>query len=212
MQNLGLFEVPLCTAQKSRPLSPFDDGWERRWWSFCRNRRPAPGPVAKDLTEILVIDNCAMFSEVEIFVDIPSGRATRKTCCAVLVPGQGECQQRRNKRIARARARVEQVFGAIEQMGGKLLRTIGYARSDFAMTMMATCYNLKRLVYIHEAGIEVFCRPIWAEPPLPEAIQGGERWGATMKTSALRINRTGFGRVHRCEMAFIESLVLFKVP
>jgi IS5 family transposase len=36
-----------------------------------------------------------------------------------------ECQQRRNKRIVRTRARVEHVFGAVDQMGGKLLRTIG---------------------------------------------------------------------------------------
>jgi len=35
------------------------------------------------------------------------------------------------------------VFGAIEQMGGKLLRTIGQARANFAMTMMAACYNLR---------------------------------------------------------------------
>ena len=67
-----------------------------------------------------------------------------------------ECQQRRNKRIARTRARVEHVFGAIEQMGGKLLRTIGQARANFAMTMMAACYNLKRLVYFRKAGIKAF--------------------------------------------------------
>ena len=67
-----------------------------------------------------------------------------------------ECQQRRNKRIARTRARVEHVFGAIEQMGGKLLHTIGQARANFAMTMMAACYNLKRLVYFQKAGIEAF--------------------------------------------------------
>lgn len=66
------------------------------------------------------------------------------------------CQQRRNHRIAKTRARVEHVFGAIEQMGGKLIRTIGQARADFAMTMMAACYNLKRLVYFQKAGIEAF--------------------------------------------------------
>lgn len=48
-----------------------------------------------------------------------------------------ECQQRRNKRIAKARARVEHVFGAIEQMSGKLLPTIGYVRANFVMMMMA---------------------------------------------------------------------------
>jgi len=45
-----------------------------------------------------------------------------------------ECQQRRNKRIAKTRA-------------------------NFAMTMMAACYNLKRLVYFQEAGIEAVRRP-----------------------------------------------------
>ena len=67
-----------------------------------------------------------------------------------------ECQQRRNKRIAKTRARVEHVFGAMEQMGGKVLRTIGQARANFAMTMMAACYNLKRLVYFSKAGITAY--------------------------------------------------------
>lgn len=67
-----------------------------------------------------------------------------------------ECQQRRNKRIAKTRARVEHVFGAIMQMGGKTLRTIGQARANFAMTMMAACYDLKRLVHFQEARIEAF--------------------------------------------------------
>jgi IS5 family transposase len=66
------------------------------------------------------------------------------------------CQLKRNKRIAKSRARVEHVFAAMAQMGGKLIRTIGQARANFAMTMMATCYNLKRLVYFHKAGIEAF--------------------------------------------------------
>ncbi|ACX95334.1 IS5 family transposase [Halothiobacillus neapolitanus] len=67
-----------------------------------------------------------------------------------------EAQQGRNHRIAKTRARVEHVFGAIEQMGGKLLRTIGQARANFAMTMMAACYNLKRLAYFQRVGITAF--------------------------------------------------------
>lgn len=67
-----------------------------------------------------------------------------------------ECRQGRNKRLAKTRARVEHVFGAMEQMGGKLLRTICRARANFAMTMMVACYNLKRLVHFQEAGIEAF--------------------------------------------------------
>jgi transposase, IS5 family len=66
------------------------------------------------------------------------------------------CQQRRNQRIAKSRARVEHVFAAIEQMGGKMIRTIGQARANFAMTMMAACYNLKRLAYFNRAGITAF--------------------------------------------------------
>lgn len=65
-----------------------------------------------------------------------------------------ECQQRRNKRIAKMRARVEHVFGAIEQMGGRLRHTIDQARTNFVMTMMAACD--KRLVYFQETGIEAF--------------------------------------------------------
>jgi IS5 family transposase len=67
-----------------------------------------------------------------------------------------KCQQRRNHRIAKVRARVEHVFAAIAQMGGKLIRTIGQARADFGMTMMALCYNIKRLTYLKTAGIEAF--------------------------------------------------------
>lgn len=67
-----------------------------------------------------------------------------------------ECQQKRNKRIARTRARVEHVFASIEQMGGKTIRTVGQARANFAMRMMATCYNLKRLVYFRRTGVEAF--------------------------------------------------------
>jgi hypothetical protein len=50
-----------------------------------------------------------------------------------------ESQQRRNHRIAKTRVRVEHNFGAIEQMGGKMLKTIGQERATFAMTMMAVC-------------------------------------------------------------------------
>uniref|UniRef100_UPI00048E34CC transposase n=2 Tax=Chitinilyticum litopenaei TaxID=1121276 RepID=UPI00048E34CC len=67
-----------------------------------------------------------------------------------------ECQQRRNQRIAKVRARVEHVFGAIAQMGGKLIRTIGQARADFALTMQALAYNVKRFTWLKEAGIEAF--------------------------------------------------------
>ena len=67
-----------------------------------------------------------------------------------------DCQKRRNRRIAKTRARVEHVYASLEQMGGKRIRTIGMARATFAMTMMAACYNAKRLVSLHKSGIAPF--------------------------------------------------------
>ena len=70
-----------------------------------------------------------------------------------------ECQQRRNQNIAKVRARVEHVFGALEQMGGKSIRTIGQAWADFAMTMMAMTYNIKPLVFLEEGPIRAVACP-----------------------------------------------------
>jgi IS5 family transposase len=67
-----------------------------------------------------------------------------------------ECQQRRNHRISKTRARVEHVFAGIEQMGGKMVRTIGQTRANFAMTMIAACYNMKRLAFFHRMEIVAF--------------------------------------------------------
>ena len=76
-------------------------------------------------------------------------------------PAKGPSQQAavrvpagRNQRIAKTRAQVEHVFRAIDQMGGKLLAHHRPGAANFAMTMMAACYNLKRLVYFQKAGIK----------------------------------------------------------
>ena len=58
------------------------------------------------------------------------------------------CQNRRNLRIAKVRARVEHIFAAITQWGGKQIRTIGQARANFAMGMMVFVYNLRRLSFL----------------------------------------------------------------
>ncbi|AEK59750.1 transposase, IS5 family (plasmid) [Acidithiobacillus caldus SM-1] len=58
------------------------------------------------------------------------------------------CQERRNRRIAKVRARVEHVFAAIHQWGGKQIRTIGQARATFAMGMMVVVYNMRRLAFL----------------------------------------------------------------
>ncbi len=57
-------------------------------------------------------------------------------------------QEERNRRIAKVRARVEHVFAAISQWGGKRIRTIGQTRATFAMGMMVVVYNMRRLAFL----------------------------------------------------------------
>lgn len=73
-------------------------------------------------------------------------------------PGKplGERQRRRNQRIAKIRARVEHVFAAIPHAAGAGIRCIGQARATFQLTVAAAAYNLRRLAYLREAGIEPF--------------------------------------------------------
>ena len=66
------------------------------------------------------------------------------------------CQTRRNTRIARIRARVEHVFAALAQMGGKLLRGIGLDRATFQLTGKAAVYNLRRLCSLKACGVVAF--------------------------------------------------------
>ncbi len=66
------------------------------------------------------------------------------------------CQERRNIRIARVRARVEHVFAAMEQMGGKLLRCVGLDRATFLLTGKAATYNLRRLCSLKASGVVAF--------------------------------------------------------
>ena len=68
----------------------------------------------------------------------------------------GKQLEKRNKTIAKTRSRVEHVFGAMEQMGGKCIRVIGQQRANFVMTMMATVYNLKRFVFLQKSGFRAF--------------------------------------------------------
>ncbi len=91
-------------------------------------------------------------------------------------PGQplSECQKQRNKRIAKIRVRVEHPFAQVHHMGGKLIRTIGQARATVAMTMMATCYNLKSLAMFLENEVDAFykSRPQKSEVRLLGSIGG----------------------------------------
>ncbi|CAM3471882.1 DDE family transposase [Paracidovorax anthurii] len=80
-------------------------------------------------------------------------------------PGKplSECQKRRNQHIAKKRAKVEHVFAGLRHLGGKFVRTIGQARATVCMTMMAACYNMKRLACFLEWGVDAFFKPATAE-------------------------------------------------
>ena len=65
-------------------------------------------------------------------------------------------QERRNKRIAKTRARVEHVFAGLAQMGAKVLRSIGLPRATLQLNWKVATYNLQRLCYLKQAGIEAF--------------------------------------------------------
>jgi IS5 family transposase len=67
-----------------------------------------------------------------------------------------ECQNRRNTRIARTRARVEHVFAGIEQLGGKGLYCIGLARANLQLNLKAATYNIRRLCRLKTCGIVAF--------------------------------------------------------
>ncbi len=67
-----------------------------------------------------------------------------------------ECPKGRNKRIAKTWARVEHPFAQMRHMGGQVIRTIGQVRATAAMTMMAACYNLKRLAKFLDDGVDAF--------------------------------------------------------
>lgn len=67
-----------------------------------------------------------------------------------------DCQKRCNRRIAKRRARVEHVLAGLRHMSGKFVRTIGLARASATMTLMAACYNLKRLASFLENKVDPF--------------------------------------------------------
>ena len=66
------------------------------------------------------------------------------------------CQERRNTRIARVRARVEHVFATLAQMGGKRLQCIGLDRATFQLTGKVATYNLRRRCSLKACGVVAF--------------------------------------------------------
>ncbi|WP_198389015.1 transposase [Burkholderia ubonensis] len=73
-------------------------------------------------------------------------------------PGKplSECKERSNRRIAKFRARVEHMFAALEQMSGKILRSIGLARATLHQNWKARAYNLRYRCSLMEVGSRPF--------------------------------------------------------
>lgn len=59
-----------------------------------------------------------------------------------------EAKQAVNTRRSRTRARVEHVFGAQAQMGGKLMRSIGGVRARASLGMKNLVYNMQRFLFL----------------------------------------------------------------
>ena len=59
-----------------------------------------------------------------------------------------EQDKKRNKRISRIRCRVEHIFGAVEKMGGKLVRYVGKGRCSAKVGLQMLYYNMKRFAYL----------------------------------------------------------------
>lgn len=70
-----------------------------------------------------------------------------------------EAQEALNKEKSRVRARVEHVFGTMEnEMGGILLRSIGMARAKVGVGLMNLAYNLKRIEVLIRKKVFAFDR------------------------------------------------------
>ena len=60
-----------------------------------------------------------------------------------------EQQKENNREKSKIRAKVEHVFGAwVNEMGGKLVRSIGIERARSNLGLRNLAYNLKRYVYL----------------------------------------------------------------
>ncbi len=60
--------------------------------------------------------------------------------------------KQRNKTISRTRARVEHVFAALHQQGGKCVRAMSLARNALSITLACVAYNARRLAWLVKSG------------------------------------------------------------
>jgi len=71
----------------------------------------------------------------------------------------GDEQRARNTAKSRVRARVEHVFGQMENgMGGMCLRSVGLARAKVGVALMNLAYNLRRIEWLIRSKVFPFTR------------------------------------------------------
>ncbi len=71
----------------------------------------------------------------------------------------GAEQRARNTAKSRVRARVEHVFGQMENgMGGMFLRSVGLARAKVGVALMNLAYNLRRIEWLIRSKVFPFTR------------------------------------------------------
>ena len=64
-----------------------------------------------------------------------------------------EQQIAKNRKKSKVRARVEHVFGFIENsMGGSFIKTIGIARATTTIGLMNLTYNMFRVIQLQKTG------------------------------------------------------------
>ena len=67
-------------------------------------------------------------------------------------------QQEMNSKKSKTRARVEHVFGSMEnEQGGMFVRTIGHTRAAVKIGLMNLAYNMRRMVSLQRRGASVIC-------------------------------------------------------
>jgi len=67
-----------------------------------------------------------------------------------------EQQKQHNRAKSKIRAKVEHVFGAwVNEMGGKLIRSIGLERARTQLGLKNLAYNLKRFVYLETQAAQL---------------------------------------------------------
>ena len=67
-------------------------------------------------------------------------------------PDLTEQEKEANRKLSSKRCRIEHVFGAMKQMGGDIVRSIGLARCIIRVGLVNLAYNMKRVCFLIESG------------------------------------------------------------